>query len=459
MEMNMFNVRNFGNALSDGMTIGNQTFEAGRKSALADFYKTQGADLIAGDKNALAAYAQFDPQGALSIQNALADNRRADEQLGMQRDRLSMDREAHGFNVELTRERIAAIRRESADAAREIAARMDAAELERDQQILAGIVSGARAAMANGPEAWEQYKATIPPDAWRESGIDPASLTFRDAPAALARVVGTLEGIEEARLFSEGIGPQPVQPDYITLNGQLVDRAAPGGPAVVDVPGLMPAGPQTVVNNNMGEQSRIGTIPQGFALVPDPNDPSGYRMQRIPGGPEDQTAANERRQGARDTATSVIVPAAQRALDAAQNRTLTGVVGRVASMNPANLNAEVYRQVDVLKGLASVQALQQMREASPTGGALGSVTERELAMLEGLAGALDPASPNFERDLSDYTRTLLRTVHGPQAGDAIFAQSFPDADAPAQPTSSGIPDFRSMSDEELDAFIRERGGR
>lgn len=61
-----------------------------------------------------------------------------------------------------------------------------------------------------------------------------------------------------------------------------------------------------------------------------------------------------------------------------------------------------------------------MRAASPTGAALGGVSDKDLALLASKSGALDPASPNFERDLDDYERTVLRLVHGVEAGDRIF---------------------------------------
>ena len=61
-----------------------------------------------------------------------------------------------------------------------------------------------------------------------------------------------------------------------------------------------------------------------------------------------------------------------------------------------------------------------MRAASPTGGALGAVSDSENAMLAAKAGALDPSSPNFARDLDDYELTLLKIVHGPEAGQKIF---------------------------------------
>jgi hypothetical protein len=88
--------------------------------------------------------------------------------------------------------------------------------------------------------------------------------------------------------------------------------------------------------------------------------------------------------------------------------------------NPYSDSAEVARQVDVLKSQAKVENLNAMRQSSPTGGALGSVTEKEADMLAAKSGALDPSSPNFERDLDDYELTLLQVVHGPEEGARIF---------------------------------------
>lgn len=177
-----------------------------------------------------------------------------------------------------------------------------------------------------------------------------------------------------------------------------------------------------VTVNNAGEaQPQIGTIPQGYMAVKDPNSPAGYRMVAIPGGPEDTSANEAEVQSAQNTAGEVVTTAAERAREAAGKRNLGGFgTSLVGSINPYSDSAEVMRQTDVLKSVASAEALNQMRRQSPTGGALGNVTEKELKLLSEQAGALDPNSPNFLRDLEDYERNLLRTIHGQEVGDNIF---------------------------------------
>jgi hypothetical protein len=152
-------------------------------------------------------------------------------------------------------------------------------------------------------------------------------------------------------------------------------------------------------------------------------------MDPIPGGPaamEMQKAESTQKEALSNamTQTDVVTSAAQRAREAAKNRALGGIGQGIIQYNPYTDAAEVARQVDVLKSQAKIENLNQMRRMSPTGGALGNVTEKESAMLAAKSGALDPSSPNFERDLADYERTLLRTIHGREMGDKIFEAQY-----------------------------------
>jgi hypothetical protein len=209
-------------------------------------------------------------------------------------------------------------------------------------------------------------------------------------------------------------------------------------------------GTSVTVNNG----SDVGTIPQGFELFTDPK--TGARsMRAIPGGPEDKSAADATKASNKETLTDVVVNAAARARSAAGERALGGFgQGAVAAINPYSDSAEVQRQVDVLKSNATIESLNAMRAASPTGGALGAVSDSENKMLAAKAGALDPSSPNFARDLDDYELTLLKTVHGAEAGERIFKETRGDKPQIKPPaTDAALPD--GVTQEEWDAMTPE----
>jgi len=256
------------------------------------------------------------------------------------------------------------------------------------------------------------------------SGSDAASLAMTPAQANVPA------GVAELQWRAEQAGLTPGTPEY-----QAFIMGGGKGP-LVDFTGA-----------NIGGASEVGTIPQGYELFVDPA--TGARSMRpIPGGPEDTSKQTQKQAGAAEIAGGTIISAAQRAREAAQGPTATGLTGAALSYIPTSQAAEVYRQVDVLKSQAKVENLTAMRAASPTGGALGSVTEKEAEMLAAKSGALDPKSPNFMRDLDDYELTLLQTIHGPEAGKAIFDQSRNGA-----PISSvgGAP-MQINSDSEYDAL-------
>lgn len=224
----------------------------------------------------------------------------------------------------------------------------------------------------------------------------------------------------ELQWRAENAGLQPGTPEY-----QDFIRTGGNGP-LVDFSGA-----------NIGGAGEVGTIPQGYELFTDST--TGARSMRpIQGGPEDTTKKDAAAENAALTASSVVTTAANRALEAARARNFDGFGQGLAQMLPWTDSAEVARQVGVLGSQATIETLTAMREASPTGGALGSVTERELGILQQKSGALDPSSPNFERDLADYTLTLLETIHGVDAGRAVFRQTWKGV-APERLTQDDTP--------------------
>ena len=81
-------------------------------------------------------------------------------------------------------------------------------------------------------------------------------------------------------------------------------------------------------------------------------------------------------------------------------RTIDNAIGRVGAMTagflgsmmdeiPGTAANDLRVTVNTIKANLAFDALQAMREASPTGGALGAVSERELALLESAVASLD----------------------------------------------------------------------
>jgi hypothetical protein len=65
-----------------------------------------------------------------------------------------------------------------------------------------------------------------------------------------------------------------------------------------------------------------------------------------------------------------------------------------------------------LKAQLAFGELTQMRAASPTGGGLGSITERELDLLGSVRGGLDPLASNFGTELDKVIASLERAQTG-----------------------------------------------
>lgn len=108
----------------------------GQTNALRQLYQSQGAQIAAGDQNALNALAQFDPQAALGVQQSIAGQRRADTQLGIAERGADMREQEFGMRVK--------------EYAAGLSAQERAAEAEK---IKTGVFS---ASAATSPEQWDQ---------------------------------------------------------------------------------------------------------------------------------------------------------------------------------------------------------------------------------------------------------------------------------------------------------------
>lgn len=183
-----------------------------------------------------------------------------------------------------------------------------------------------------------------------------------------------------------------------------------------------------------GEGQRMGTIPAGMAAVPDPTNPSGFRMEAIPGGPAAQQAEAEAAQAIKASEQAsrygnVVLEDIDRAVSAIETDPLltTGVVGQWMSGvggTPAN---RVGNLLSTIKANAGFDRLQAMRDASPTGGALGSVSEMELSLLNSAIGSLEQSnnSDDLVYNLRRVQNIYNEIINGaPQSTNNTFDNVF-----------------------------------
>jgi len=115
--------------------------------------------------------------------------------------------------------------------------------------------------------------------------------------------------------------------------------------------------------------------------------------QVVPGLQPAGTAETAAKQDARRQATiksaSIIINKVDDALSKVSPLT-TGAVGSVIGNVPGTQAYDLRRAAETIKANLGFDQLKEMREMSPTGGALGQVAVQELAMLQAAVSNLDP---------------------------------------------------------------------
>lgn len=121
-----------------------------------------------------------------------------------------------------------------------------------------------------------------------------------------------------------------------------------------------------------------------------------------------------------------------------------GIIGKRMSDVPGTRAYDLDRKIDTLKANLSFAALAEMRANSPTGGALGNVTERELALLGSTVASLDigqsekelrAAFDKIERHYSNYMRAMESAAKGPEKQRSL---SFGGKQPASKPKTGGF---------------------
>lgn len=145
--------------------------------------------------------------------------------------------------------------------------------------------------------------------------------------------------------------------------------------------------PETTVNVG---QSEYGTIPPGYQLVRDPAT-GALSMSPITGGPVAKTEAE--RAAAQRTQAAIVSQDIDRVKEmvAQSPVTTTGIIGGALRGIRSTTAFDVNQILIGIRANIGFNKLQQLRDQSQTGGALGQVTEREHALLQAVWGSLEQA--------------------------------------------------------------------
>jgi len=124
----------------------------------------------------------------------------------------------------------------------------------------------------------------------------------------------------------------------------------------------------------------------------------------------------------------------------------TGVVGAVMGAVPGTRALNLRRTIETIKANVGFNYLQQMRELSPTGGALGSLAVQEMQSLQSVLGSLDPNMG--ERELEGVLNQVKSIVEqGQILRERLYTEQFGPGSvggggqpAPNAPASGGVED-------------------
>lgn len=217
----------------------------------------------------------------------------------------------------------------------------------------------------------------------------------------------------ESRIVPEA---QPYQSDTEVVR-TLRAAGLPITPANIEWYKRSGAASQTV---NVGD-TQFGPTSQDMMRVPDPTAPGGVRIIPIAGGRADIEAqqraeAEQFKQANLERAGGTVVQDIGRVLNILQEAgpLATGRGALIGRLDPVSQASQIEDLVASVRGNIGVDQLQQMRNASPTGGALGNVTERQLEGLQGLLGSLKVTGDRkiLEDNLKRISNIYMDTIHG-----------------------------------------------
>lgn len=169
--------------------------------------------------------------------------------------------------------------------------------------------------------------------------------------------------------------------------------------------------------------------------IPYQGGPEWSRLERVASGTE-----------SRADQAGLVVQDINRALNLIDNSDFpTTGFGSLASAVPGTPAHDLGQLLNTISANISFDTLQEMRNNSPTGGALGPVSDREGQLLAAAKGAVSQSqsAQQLKDNLARLNNLYLDIIHGPGNGPARMPLSFEPAADPAFP---GAPPVGTIED-------------
>jgi len=266
-----------------------------------------------------------------------------------------------------------------------------------------------------------------------------------------------VESGKEPKLVKGEAAPESKETFRILPAAEAKSKGLPSGTYQIDdKTGRITAVGSGGVTVNMPPQ--IGSIPQDYRVVYDKNS-RPISMEVIPGtktARELEVASGKVAKGVESTilSSSIVLEdigklkksiTTQKAVDP-----VTGITGSVASQVPGSARKSAEGLVRTIQANIGFDRLGQMRAESPTGGALGNITEQELKFLQSVLGSIDldqkdaDIVKNLDRLQKIYNNIIKKAAAYPNAAQYGFGVGGSPASTPA-PASSPAAGQRNVT--------------
>ncbi len=336
-------------------------------------------------------------------------------------------------------------------------------------------IKGVEALMSAPPEAIQRAAQNINAKLMTEYGVDIMGnlLATKNAPRALEADIGHKEALANS-LNAPKPGPttpQITNSEYLARLEHNLNLASQAGDSdgvkyfqgqIENMRNQLKKVSGTTVN--IDTTSKAGSIPPGWALNQDKN--GKYTMEVIPGGPaeeelKDKELALEKKKIQGKYLSAIVSEDVDRSIQMVVDNPFftTGLVGGQVLANLGGTDARnLEAMLTSIKANVGFKNLQMLREASPTGGALGPVSDTENKLLQAAFGSVEQSVSaeqlifNLKRLKSVYNLVVHGHPESPTISD-IVSGTEPNPSAP--PDANQEVDYNSMDMESLEQKAAE----